>query len=89
MNVSHTVIFLATAFVLGRHLWRGLKKGRILVGIGSAGETWMVRSEDPVSYWIVMLLLSVAIALLCWGAVAPWGSAPETIFGELHHAKST
>jgi hypothetical protein len=71
MNVLYTVIFLAIAFVLGRHVWRGLKRGRILVGIGSAGETWMVRSEDPISYWIVMLLLSVAIALLCWGAAAP------------------
>jgi hypothetical protein len=72
MNVLHTVIFLAIAFVLARHMWRGLWRGRILVGIGSAGEAWMVRSEDPVSYWIVMLLLSVAIALLCWDAAGPW-----------------
>jgi hypothetical protein len=72
MNVLHTVIFLAIAFVLGRHAWRGLKRGRILVGIGSAGETWMIRSEDPVSYWIVMFLLSVTIAFLCWVAAGPW-----------------
>jgi hypothetical protein len=72
MNVLQTVILLAIAFVLGRHVWRGFKRGRILVGIGSAGEAWMVRSEDPVSYWIVMLLFSVAIAVLCYAAAGPW-----------------
>jgi hypothetical protein len=65
MNVLHTVIFLAIAFVVGWYAWRGLKRGRILVGIRGGRETWMVRSEDPTSYWIVMLLLFVAVALAC------------------------
>lgn len=32
----------------------------------------MVRSEDPVSYWIVMVLLSVAVAACCYLAAGPW-----------------
>jgi hypothetical protein len=72
MNVLHTVIFLAIAFVLGWWAWGGFKRGRILVGIGSAGEAWMVRSEDAVSYWIVMLLISAAVALSCYVAAWPW-----------------
>jgi hypothetical protein len=75
MNILHTPIFLAVAFVLGRYVWRGLKRGRILVGIRGGRETWMVRSEDPVSYWIVMLLLSVAIAISCCLAVGAWVQA--------------
>lgn len=69
--ILHSVIFLAIAFVVGRHVWRGLKRGRLLVGIGSAGECWLVRSEDPVSYWIVMFLLSMAVAALGYGAALP------------------
>jgi hypothetical protein len=72
MNVLYTVIFLAIAFVVGWYAWRGLKRGRILVGIRGGRETWIVRSEDPASYWIVMLLLSVAIALACCLAAGPW-----------------
>jgi hypothetical protein len=66
------VIFLVIAFVLGRYVWKGFKRGRIMVGIGGAGEAWLVRSEDPASYWIGMLLLSVAVALLCYLAAGPW-----------------
>jgi hypothetical protein len=71
MTVFHTVIFLPTAFFLGRYVWRGIKRGRILVGIRGGRETWMVRSEDAVSYWIVMFLLSVVVAVLFWAAVVP------------------
>jgi hypothetical protein len=72
MNVLNTAIVLAIAFVVGWYAWRGLKRGRILVGIRGGRETWMVRSEDPVSYWIVMLLLSVVIAGPCYAAAGPW-----------------
>jgi hypothetical protein len=71
-NVLFTVIPLALAFVAGWCLWRGLKEGRITAGTEGRDQTWLVRNEDPVQYWIVMLLLSLVVVVLCYGAAGPW-----------------
>jgi hypothetical protein len=62
---------LVLAFVAGSVLLRGLMEGRIMAGT-EGRETWVVRSEDPVQYWIVMLILSLVVVIFCYGAWIWW-----------------
>ena len=69
LTILKAVVFLASAFAVGIYAWRGLRKGKILVGIRGGREAWMMRREDPVSYWIVMLLCALVIGALLWMAI--------------------
>jgi hypothetical protein len=63
------VFFGAIGAAIGWYAWRGIVTGKILVGIrGNRGdwvETWFVRREDPVSFWIAISLVAfVSIGML-------------------------
>jgi hypothetical protein len=68
--ILQAVGFFALAFAIGIYTWRGLRKGKILVGIRGGRKTWMVRKDDPVSFWIVILLLGFAAATILWVAIS-------------------
>jgi hypothetical protein len=71
LTILSAVGFLVAACGVGLYVWRGFKNGKILVGIRGGLETWMVRSEDSISYWIVMFMFLVVVVGLVWLAVAP------------------
>jgi hypothetical protein len=60
------VFFGAIGVAIGWYAWRGIVTGKILVGIrgsragwNSPVETWFVRREDPVSFWIAISLVAL------------------------------
>jgi hypothetical protein len=64
--ILQTLVFLALALVVGFYTWNGIRKGRILVGMRGGRETWMVRRDDPISFWIVIGLCGLATTAIVW-----------------------
>ena len=60
------IFFGVIGVVIGWYAWRGIATGKMLVGIRTLRsnpdrpvETWFVRHEDPVSFWIAISLVSL------------------------------
>lgn len=60
------IFFGAVGVAISWYAWRAIATGKILVGIRNSGqgwdnrvETWFVRREDPVSFWIAVSLVSL------------------------------
>ena len=58
------IFFGVIGVVIGWYAWRGIATGKMLVGIRTLRsnpdrpvETWFVRHEDPVSFWIAITLV--------------------------------
>ena len=59
------VFFAVIGVAIGWYAWQGIATGKILFGIriiqrtfpSSSIETWFVRREDPVSFWIAITLV--------------------------------
>jgi hypothetical protein len=58
--ILHAIFFGAIGAGIGWYAWRGIATGKILVGIRGGLETWFVRREDPVSFWIAISLVAFA-----------------------------
>jgi hypothetical protein len=71
------IFFGAVGVAIGWYAWRAIATGKILVGIRGSRqgwdnrvETWFVRREDPVSFWIavsLVALVSVSALVLALG----------------------
>ncbi len=79
MNLAatlQTIILLAIGIAVGIYAWRGIRQGKIWVGTRGGREVWMVRSQDPVSYWAIIVLLCFAAVSIFWVAITGTGKLP-------------
>ena len=72
------VFFGAVGVAIGWYAWRAIVIGKILVGIRGSRqgwdnrvETWFVRREDPVSFWIAVSLVGLVSLGTLFVAVGP------------------
>jgi hypothetical protein len=72
------VFFGAVGVAIGWYAWRAIVTGKILVGIRGSRqgwdnrvETWFVRREDPVSFWIAVSLVGLVSLGTLFVAVGP------------------
>ena len=71
ITVLRTILLVASAIAIGWYAWRGVAAGKILVAIRGGIESWFVRREDPVSFWIIIALLVFAATMLVTMALRP------------------
>jgi len=72
------VFFGAVGVAIGWYAWRAIVIGKILVGIRGSRqgwdnrvETWFVRRENPVSFWIAVSLVGLVSLGTLFVAVGP------------------
>ena len=64
VRIAVATVLIVVVIVVSRYLVRGVMAGKILAGIRGGNGTWFVREVDPVSFWIVVCLVSVFDMLL-------------------------
>jgi hypothetical protein len=69
VRIAGAAVLIVAVIVVSRYLVRSVMAGKILVAIRGGNETWFVREVDPVSFWIVVCLVSVVDMLLVIPAI--------------------
>ncbi|MHC2626808.1 hypothetical protein ACVIW2_008840 [Bradyrhizobium huanghuaihaiense] len=59
-RAAYVVFFAVAGIIVCRYLLRGIDSGKLWAGIRGGNETWLVRQDDPASFWIVVCLIAVA-----------------------------
>ena len=63
------LLFTAVAGVVIRFIWRGISSGKVQAGRQGSPLFWVVRRDDPISFWgiiLVMAFLAVGALAVSW-----------------------